>query len=50
MSESEFEFLKAIALMTPVFIVLMALLVVRLAHWQDAREDRRRAGRTAPAP
>jgi hypothetical protein len=39
--------LKIIALMTPVFIVLMALLVVWLTRLEDAREDRRRAERDA---
>jgi hypothetical protein len=46
---TELDLLKVLALTTPVLIVLMALLVVWLTRWQDAREDRRRAERSTPA-
>jgi hypothetical protein len=49
MTASEIEYVKALALATPVLVVLMALLVVWLTGLQDAREDRRRAAREAGA-
>ena len=45
---SDLEFLKLLAIAAPVIGVLVALLVIPLAHWQDAREDRRRAQRAVP--
>ena len=38
---SDLEFLKMLALAAPVVGVLVSLLVIPLARWQDAREDRR---------
>jgi hypothetical protein len=39
--------LEIYALLTPFFIIGVVLLVIPLTHWQDAREDRRRAARPA---
>ncbi len=42
---SDIEFLKLLAIAAPIAGVLVALLAIPLAHWQDARDDRRRARR-----
>ena len=39
---TDLEWLKIIALATPVVILLVVLLMIPLTAWQDAREDRRR--------
>ena len=43
MIASEFDYLKVLALLTPVLVVAMALFVVWLTGLINAREDRRRA-------
>jgi hypothetical protein len=45
---TDHEWLQIIALATPVAILLMAMLMVRLTRWQDEREGRRRAARAMP--
>ena len=47
---TELNSIQILALVTPVFIVLVALLAIPLARWQDAREDRRRAERSTHTP
>jgi len=44
---TDFEWLKIIAVTTPIFILCVALLMIPLTSWQDKREARRQAERAA---
>jgi hypothetical protein len=48
MTASEIEGLKILVLAMPAIVVAMALFVVWLTRWQDAREDRRRGQTMRP--
>ncbi len=48
MTASDIEILKVYVLISPALVFLLALGVMWLARWQDAREDRRRAQRAVP--
>jgi hypothetical protein len=48
MTASEIEGLKILVLAMPAIVVAMALFVVWLTRWQDAREDRRRTQTIRP--
>jgi hypothetical protein len=49
MTASDIEFLKIYLLLAPVLVVVFALIIVALTRWQDAREDRRQAAKSAAA-
>ena len=40
--------LQVMALLGPVFILLVAMVIVVLTRWQDQNEARRRAAKAAP--